>query len=405
MTPTTRSTPARRLLRATTSWLEGPSGPTTLDVPAATAPPQQADDPAVVARPVPVDPPPPPPRRRDHRGPSRRSRRAPDCCRPTSDAPTGRRRGARSVLRRAGRTGPRVGLSNTSCRSAATDRCGSSRTRSSTTRAPRRRSTRRPSCTTSPWSSRTAVSRCCTEVPPQRRRRSSRAPARRRCSTWFWPMGGEVHGDELHVVWVEMVKDAVDPHPPDGLGWHPTGDLHRAHTTQPRWPAATFEPAPERRRVPRSTATRWRATTTYTYLFGNSFEQNLLARGRVLERAALGDPQMYLATRPVGPSVRSARIPHRRRMVAGSPLEARADPVAALGRVPDAAAVHRRPVGRRSRRSTATGTTGTASMWPTSRGARGPRSSRVALLPRGGDPKMNTYHAHLVPVAQQRPVI
>ncbi len=39
--------------------------------------------------------------------------------------------------------------------------------------------------------------------------------------TWFWPMGGEVHDGRLYVFWARMIKDAVDPVPPDGLGWHP----------------------------------------------------------------------------------------------------------------------------------------------------------------------------------------
>jgi hypothetical protein len=43
----------------------------------------------------------------------------------------------------------------------------------------------------------------------------------RTLSTWFWPMGGEMHDGLLHVFWVQMVKDGFDPSPPDGLGWHP----------------------------------------------------------------------------------------------------------------------------------------------------------------------------------------
>ena len=34
-------------------------------------------------------------------------------------------------------------------------------------------------------------------------------------------MGGETGSGQLWVFWVEMVKDPVDPTPPDGLGWHP----------------------------------------------------------------------------------------------------------------------------------------------------------------------------------------
>ncbi len=41
-----------------------------------------------------------------------------------------------------------------------------------------------------------------------------------RLQQWFWPLGGELEDGRLYVFWAEMVKDP-DPPPGDGLGWHP----------------------------------------------------------------------------------------------------------------------------------------------------------------------------------------
>jgi len=96
-------------------------------------------------------------------------------------------------------------------------------------------------------------------------------------ATWFWPMGGELVDGELHVFWVKMVKDAVDPRPPDGLGWHPTQT----------W-LATYDPVTFARRSFQPAGNSGvrpvfgyavQSDATHTYLFGNTFEQNLTREG------------------------------------------------------------------------------------------------------------------------------
>jgi hypothetical protein len=94
---------------------------------------------------------------------------------------------------------------------------------------------------------------------------------------WFWPMGGEVFDGQLKVVWVEMVKDAYDPAPPNGLGWHP------ASTWVARYDPVTFEridfrPAPDPGVSP-IYGYAMASDASYTYLFGNTFEQNLIREG------------------------------------------------------------------------------------------------------------------------------
>lgn len=94
---------------------------------------------------------------------------------------------------------------------------------------------------------------------------------------WFWPMGGEVHDGVLRVFWAEMAKDATDPLPPDGLGWHPV----RTHV-------ATYDPATMARLDFRPATNSGvlpiygyavASDTTHSYLFGNTFEQNLARHG------------------------------------------------------------------------------------------------------------------------------
>lgn len=96
-------------------------------------------------------------------------------------------------------------------------------------------------------------------------------------STWFWPMGGEVSGDQLLVFWVQMRKDATDPGPGDGLGWHPES------TWLATYDARTLErldlrPAPNDGVSP-IYGYAVASDDQYTYLFGNTFEQNLDREG------------------------------------------------------------------------------------------------------------------------------
>ncbi len=94
---------------------------------------------------------------------------------------------------------------------------------------------------------------------------------------WFWPMGGELAGDRLYVFWAEMDRDASDPVPGDGLGWHP------ARTWLASYDVATlarlsFDPAPNDDVRP-IYGYAVSSDADYSYLFGNTFEQNLSREG------------------------------------------------------------------------------------------------------------------------------
>lgn len=94
---------------------------------------------------------------------------------------------------------------------------------------------------------------------------------------WFWPMGGDTNGNVVTVFWAEMVKDAVDPSPPNGLGWHPNRLFVATYdaTTLKR---LSFQPAPDSGVTP-IYGYAVESDESYTYLFGNTFEQNLLREG------------------------------------------------------------------------------------------------------------------------------
>ena len=106
-------------------------------------------------------------------------------------------------------------------------------------------------------------------------------------SKWYWPMGGELVDGQLWVFWAEMVKDPYDPDPPDGLGWHPSRTLLAAYDAVTLERIAFF-PAPNQGVAP-IYGYAVGSDRTHTYLFGNTFEQNLRAGRRILERPALGD--------------------------------------------------------------------------------------------------------------------
>jgi len=94
---------------------------------------------------------------------------------------------------------------------------------------------------------------------------------------WFWPMGGEMGMGQLWVYWVEMVKDPVDPAPPDGLGWHPNRVWVAAYDqwtlTRTAWMPAQ-DPS-----VTPMYGYAVASDNVYSYLFGNTFEQNMTREG------------------------------------------------------------------------------------------------------------------------------
>ncbi len=116
-------------------------------------------------------------------------------------------------------------------------------------------------------------------------------------SKWLWPMGGELVDDRLFVFWAEMVKDPYDPDPPDGLGWHPNQVFLATYD------AVTMErlswESPRNRGVAPIYGYAVASDDTYTYLFGNTFEQNMLREGGFWN-GPHSATKMYLARVPVG---------------------------------------------------------------------------------------------------------
>lgn len=116
-------------------------------------------------------------------------------------------------------------------------------------------------------------------------------------SWWFWPLGGELVGNRLYVFWAEMNKDDGTPAPGDGLGWHPVrtwlatydaGSLARL----------SFDPAPNEGAQPLY-GYAVASDDQWTYLFGNTFEQNLAREGGFWNGPHSGTA-MYLARVPWG---------------------------------------------------------------------------------------------------------
>jgi hypothetical protein len=211
-------------------------------------------------------------------------------------------------------------------------------------------------------------------------------------TTWFWPMGSEVHGDELRIVWAEMVKDAVDPRPPDGLGWHPRRTWIGTYDTT-TFARRNFAPAPNAGAAP-IYGYAMVSDDSFTYLFGNSFEQNLAREGGYWN-GPHSATRMYLARVPVG---RVFDPPQYRTADGWSPVAADARPI--LSRHWEEFPMQPRLIDGQW-----VAVTAIDGYWDdkysvdVARDPWGPWTTVESrpLAPRGGDPKMNTYHAHLVP--------
>jgi hypothetical protein len=211
-------------------------------------------------------------------------------------------------------------------------------------------------------------------------------------ATWFWPMGGELVGGALQVFWAQMERDGYDPTGADGLGWHPV-----------RTWLATYDPVSlVRTSLAPAADDGVRPIYGYsvvtqgdtTYLFGNSFEQNLLREGG-FANGPHSATAMYLARVPAGqlaaaPEYRTAdgwssdpaaAVPIVQRYWAENPMQPRrfGDEWVSVTKVDGywgdelAVDVANEPWGP----------------WTT--------VDQRTLLPRNGDPLMNTYHAHLMP--------
>ncbi|MDX2378716.1 MAG: hypothetical protein QNM02_03025 [Acidimicrobiia bacterium] len=214
----------------------------------------------------------------------------------------------------------------------------------------------------------------------------------RTLSSWYWPMGGEVHGGRLQVFWVRMVKDAIDPSPPDGLGWHPA-DTWIASYDSTTLARTDFRRSPN----PGVSPIYGYAAASdgaHTYLFGNTFEQNLAREGGYWS-GRHSATRMYLARVPLGqlsatPEYRTsdgwtgdpgAAIPILDRHWAEFPFQ----PRYLDGQWVGVAAVN--------------GYWGDEFSVDVANEPWGPWTTVEShpIRPRAGDPTMNTYHAQLAP--------
>jgi hypothetical protein len=211
-------------------------------------------------------------------------------------------------------------------------------------------------------------------------------------STWFWPMGGEVHNGQLHVVWIKMVKDRVDPRPPDGLGWHPTTTFIATYDPD-TLARLDFRAAPNAGVAP-IYGYAMESDATHTYLFGNTFEQNLSREGGYWH-GPHSATRMYLARVARG---RVFDAPEYRTADGWSP-----DPAASVPILSRHWAEF--PFQPRFIDGQWVGVAAVDGYWDerysvdVARDPWGPWATveSRAIAPRNGDPKMNTYHAHLLP--------
>jgi hypothetical protein len=213
-----------------------------------------------------------------------------------------------------------------------------------------------------------------------------------RLGKWFWPMGGETYAGKLYVFWAEMSKDAGDPAPPNGLGWHPARTwlaVYDARTLA----RLSFGAAPNTGVAP-IYGYAVASDAEYTYLFGNTFEQNLSREGGYFN-GPHSATNMWLARMPVGNL--------------SAPLEYRSgdawtdDAAAATPIVQRSWAEF--PMQPRYLNGQWVAATKVNGYWgeqlaiDVANDPWGPWTTveQRALSPRGGDPLMNTYHAHLMP--------
>lgn len=209
---------------------------------------------------------------------------------------------------------------------------------------------------------------------------------------WFWPMGGDSDGTTAWVFWAEMTKDPVDPTPPDGLGWHPVRTwigTYDALTLERK----DFRPAPNDGATP-IYGYAVDSDGSWTYLFGNTFEQNLTREGGFWNVPHSGS-KIWLARIPrfqflSRPEYRTAdgwsshpedAVPIVDRFNIENPMQ----PRLLDGQWVSATAID--------------GYWGTNFLIDVAEHPWGPwyPVDLAPLVPRRADPLMNTYHAHVLP--------
>jgi len=201
-----------------------------------------------------------------------------------------------------------------------------------------------------------------------------------------------VHDGRLHVFWVKMVKDSFDPQPPDGLGWHPTITFIASYDVETL--ARTDFGEAVNSGVTPVYGYALASDDTHTYLFGNTFEQNLTREGGYWN-GPHSATRMYLARVPRGQVFdaleyrtadgwsgdAAAAVPILARHWAEFPFQ----PRFIDGQWVGVAAVD----GYWDERYSVDVAAQPWGPWTTI------ESRQIA--PRNNDPKMNTYHAHLLP--------
>jgi hypothetical protein len=208
---------------------------------------------------------------------------------------------------------------------------------------------------------------------------------------WFWPLGGERAGDRLYVFWAEMTRDP-DPSPGNGLGWHPTSTwlaTYDAETLQ----RLEFAPAPNAGATPLY-GYAVASAGTHTYLFGNSYDQNLDRQGG-WDAGPLSATRMWLARVPRG---QLEAAPQYRTAAGWSSNPAAARPI--MSRFWAENPMQPRYLdGQWVAATKRDGFWGSELFIDVARNPWGPWTtvSEQTIQPRGGDPLMNTYHAHLLP--------
>jgi hypothetical protein len=209
---------------------------------------------------------------------------------------------------------------------------------------------------------------------------------------WFWPMGGEMGMGQLWVYWVEMVKDPVDPTPPNGLGWHPNRVWVAAYD---QWTLTrtAFMPAQDQNVTPMY-GYAVASDNVYSYLFGNTFEQNMNREGGFWN-GPHSATKMWLARVPRGqlyarPEYRTADgwSPNRNDAVAISSRFFAENPM--QPRYMD---------GQWIAATKVDGYWGEDLVIDVASDPWGPWTpvDYFRLQPRGNDPLKNSYHAHLLP--------
>ena len=211
-------------------------------------------------------------------------------------------------------------------------------------------------------------------------------------ATWFWPMGGQTFDGRLYMFWAQMERDGYDPRGADGLGWHPVrtwlavydaGSLKRL----------AFQPAANAGTYP-IYGYAVDSDDSYTYLFGNTFEQNLQREGGYAKgphsgtlmflarvtRGDLGAAPEYWSNDTWTPDAAQA-TPISQRYWAENPMQ----PRYMNGQWVAATKVD--------------GYWGDELVIDVANDPWGPWTTVEdrGLAPRGGDPSMNTYHAYLMP--------